>query len=246
MKRSLPLLGCMAVMLALCAGCEGRSSRVIPATSVVIVVDVSKSFAPLTRTDIQALSLVRKSIVGMSREWEQPINYYWTTVATSAAMSPEPCGPPRQFRKSLLAQSKAGADFSTVKALDAWLGDCVARFEKGSVPLEDFSDVSGAFEHAAKVGAVATTEKAIIVLSDFREDLPSGPSKRSLALGGETIVMLYRPDPGTAPDDFDRRIESLSDQLMKGGAGRVCAEPTKGLSPGAIDSCFQSPAHEVR
>ena len=50
-------------------------------TSLVVLVDFTKSFLPLGRADSRALEVVGESVTKLAHAtWEQPVRIFWTTL----------------------------------------------------------------------------------------------------------------------------------------------------------------------
>src|SRR5689334_18675070 len=65
-----------------------------PGTSVTVLVDFSKSFAPLSRMDRNALTAVSASIVEMAaREWSPPVKITWRRIDSESSQGSNLCGP---------------------------------------------------------------------------------------------------------------------------------------------------------
>src|SRR5260370_39074444 len=83
----------LSICLLLATGCSAG------ATSVEVIVDMSASFAPLTKEDGDALQSIGSAIVKIAVEqWEQPVRLFWATIGSSSIGRQPPCGKAKQYR----------------------------------------------------------------------------------------------------------------------------------------------------
>src|SRR5258708_34624322 len=82
-------------------GCSVTKSRSAAGTSVVVLVDFSKSFVPLSQ-DERALREVSAATAELAqREWRPPVAVLWSRIQTASLVSRPLCGP-FQFQQSLI------------------------------------------------------------------------------------------------------------------------------------------------
>ncbi|HEX8878452.1 MAG TPA: hypothetical protein VF749_00395, partial [Candidatus Acidoferrum sp.] len=91
----LPLL--LAFTLAGCSVDKSRSAG----TSVVVLVDFSKSFAPLVGDERALQELATATSELAQREWQPPVEILWSRIQTASLISGPLCGP-FQFQQSLI------------------------------------------------------------------------------------------------------------------------------------------------
>jgi hypothetical protein len=210
-------------------------------TSVAVLIDVSKSFAPLVRTDQAALDQLERAIErAATASWEPPISIYWATVGNSGVTANSSvCGSalfhPRMVRRP-------GSDeFSSVAQLQAWLRECArAVVTRSQQHPEAYTDISGAVAIAAENGRRVNGRKIIAILSDFAEDRPAGTKPTDFEMSGETVVLLYR---GNATDAIDgnlllNRVKQWEQRFKTAGAKSACRVSVLGIDATKIASCF--------
>src|SRR5437660_9341586 len=86
-RVALPLLVAFAL-----GGCSVNKS-LSAGTSVVVLVDFSKSFAPLV-SDARALEELAAATAELAqREWQPPVEILWSRIQTASLISGPLCGP---------------------------------------------------------------------------------------------------------------------------------------------------------
>jgi|SRR5581483_4261633 len=210
-------------------------------TSVAVLVDISKSFAPLARTDQAALDQLERAIErAATASWEPPISIYWATIGNSGVTANSSvCGSalfhPRMVRRS-------GSDeFSSVAQLQAWLRECSrAVVSRSQQHAEAYTDISGAVAIAAENGRRVNGRKLIAILSDFAEDRPAGTKPTEFALSGENVILLYRGNANDATDGnlLFNRVRQWEQRLKTAGAKSACPVSVLGIDANKIASCF--------
>ena len=215
-----------------------------PQTSVIILVDMSASFAPLIPEDRTALESLADAIVRMTAQqaegWEQPVKLMWAVIGSSSMKQTPPCGPAIQFR-GMIAGRRPGV-ITRADSLRIWFKACVLRLMGGAAPPERYTDISGAVALASEVARQIQGLKVVFMLSDFAEDLPPGDSPARFALRGEHVVLLYRPDARSrqGSDQVLARVREWETRLRGAGASSVCRLPIKGITAGSVEACLSS------
>ena len=210
-------------------------------TSVAVLVDISKSFAPLTRTDQAALDQLERAIERAATSvWEPPISIYWATIGNSGVLATSSLCGSALFHPRLV--QRAGRDeFSSVAQLQAWFRECArAVVTRSQQRPEDYTDISGSVAVAAENGRRVKGRKVIAILSDFVEDRPAGGKATDFELSGETVVMLFRAQPADATDGnrLFSRLKQWEEQFTHAGAKSACRVSIIGATSNTIASCF--------
>ncbi len=222
------------------SGVEGQNP---PQTSVIILVDMSASFAPLTPQDKVALESAAEAALRFSSEetegWQQPVKFFWSVIGSASMRQQPPCGSAIEFR-TIIGPRRPSGTIRSADNLRTWFQACVLRFMGGAVPVQRYTDISGAIALAAEVDRPITGLKVLFVLSDFLEDLPHGDTPSTFVLSGEHVVLLYRPDlrSGQSGDQVFARVQAWERKLRAAGASHVCRLPVQGITAGSIESCL--------
>jgi hypothetical protein len=235
-RSGLPFLLCFL----LANSSPSAQSELEAKVSVAVLVDVSKSFAPLSRTDQAALEQLQRAIErAASTAWEPPLTIYWSTIGNSGILAGSSVCGSAHFHPRMVNRGRSG-EFSSAPQLQAWFRECVRAVVARSLRPEDFTDISGSVAIAAENGRRAKGRKLIVVLSDFAEDLPAGSKPVAFELSGETIVMLYRAQPSDAKDGnlLFSRLKQWEERFTKAGAKSACRVPIIGATATTIASCF--------
>lgn len=216
------------------------SEHTLP-TAVVVLVDLSQSFAPLTPEDKGALHRIGDALHRLAhRTWTQPVMIFWSPIGSFSPGATSPCGPAILYRPRMVPR-RHSEEISDSERLRAWLRECVERFTGGAARIEQHTDIAGGVQHAAEVMQAVTSKKVIIVVSDFVESLPVGRPTVDLRLSGETVAMIYKPeiaDHGD-PNQMLRRLGEWAARFKKSGAGSVCRIAIKGLVAPSVEACIR-------
>jgi hypothetical protein len=234
-----PLISVLIGMCLLLFTCRGGESQ--PETAVVILIDLSKSFAPLKSADERALEQVGIAVVHMAtREWQRPVLFLWSIIGSSSQFRDLPCGPPILYAPRIGRQSRQG-EIGTEQRLRNWNKACVLRLTGGGIKPEEYTDISGAVYLASETARSSTGRKFLIIMSDFYEDLPPGNQPTKFQLSGEQVVMLYRPDPRDEkdPNQMIARLQDWASRLKNAGARGACLLPVKGVSRLGVENCLR-------
>ena len=220
----LPLV--VAVALGGCSVDKSRSAG----TSVVVLVDFSKSFAPLVG-DARALEELASATSELAeREWQPPVEILWSRIQTASLISGPLCGP-FQFQQSLIKRDNDDSAQLADKlqaCTKAVVGASTAGSERSA-----YTDISGAVALAAEQGQSVLGPKYIVIVSDFIEDLPRGKRPIRLQLNGERILLLHRLGTEKTPlslIDHLARIQRWSEALREAGAASVVALPLSSIT----------------
>jgi hypothetical protein len=221
------LLAALALFFAIAlAGCSVTGNNSTSAgSSVVVLVDFSKSFAPLSN-DEQSLEQLSAATSELARqEWQPPVAVLWSRIQTASLVSSPLCGP-FQFKQSLIKrENDDSADIT--KKLEACTQATVSASTIASEQAP-YTDISGAIALAAEQGRSVASAKYLVIVSDFVEDLPPGNKPVKFQLSGERVLLLHRM--GTertrlALVDHLARIRRWSGALREAGAASVVALP---------------------
>lgn len=215
----LPLL--VAVALGGCSVNKSQSAG----TSVVVLVDFSKSFTPLVGDERPLQELATAISELAEREWQPPVEILWSRIQTASLVSGPLCGP-FQFQQSLIKRDND--DSSQIPGRLQACAKAVVQASKADSERSAYTDISGAVALAAQQGQSVAGSKYIVIVSDFVEDLPPGKRPIRLQLNGERVLLLHRlGTERTALTLVDHlaRIERWSEALREAGAASVVALP---------------------
>ena len=215
----LPLVAAIAL-----GGCSVDKSQ-SAGTSVVVLVDFSKSFAPLVNDERALEELATATSELAQREWKPPVEILWSRIQTASLIAGPLCGP-FQFQQYLI---KRNTDDSAQVADK--LRACAKTAVQASTAASErsaYTDISGALALAAEQGQSVLGPKYIVIVSDFMEDLPPGKRPIKLQLNGERVLLLHRLGTEKTPQtlaDHLARIQRWSETLREAGAASVVALP---------------------
>ncbi len=222
-------LYCLIVFLSalLCGGgCGERQDQAISGTSVVVLVDFSKSFIPLSQEDKSALEAVSEATVDLAKHtWHPPIGILWSRIQTASLLSSPLCGP-FQFQQHLIKRDDDSHSITDT------LHECTSKTIK--IPIKSpqqmqYTDISGAIALATEQGKSVNGDKYLLIISDFLEDLPPGQQPVRLGLNGEHVLLLHRMGSdrtkGGDLSDHLARISRWIKALHSAGASSVVALP---------------------
>jgi hypothetical protein len=209
-------------------------------SAIFVLVDLSKSFAPLRREDLSALHVVAQTIADLpSSDVPRPISVLWLGIGNSSQHEPPPCGPAFEYDPILVKRPRRNK-VGTKEDLALRLDECIRLIDKRSKIPDDWTDISGALEKTAET-MEGFSRKVVFVLSDFVESRPANIPAPSFDLKDSTVVLLYRPEQAdiTRPDALIRRLAQWQQKLILAGArGPVCRKPVHGLSLSILATCL--------
>lgn len=211
--------------------------------SVALLVDISKSFAPLTANDQKALDQLERAIERKATQgdWEPPISIYWASIGSSGVMANTSVCGSALFHPRMVNPRAKSEEFSSITQLQTWFKECIRGVVSRSQQRpEPFTDISGSVALAAEAGKHVNGRKLIAILSDFAEDRPAGTKPTEFQLSGETVVMLYRAQPTDATDGnlLFTRLKQWEDRFTRAGAKKACTVSIVGATSNTIASCF--------
>lgn len=209
-------------IIASLGGCSGAKQRV-SGSSLVVLVDFSQSFVPLSAQDERALRETSAAISRLARQtWDPPVAFLWSRIQSASLVSTPLCGP-FQYQESLIKLEK---DDSAQR-----LEECTTSTVRASADAKNrtpYTDISGAVALAADQGESVPGSKYLIIISDFMEDLPPGAHPASFRLHGERVLLLHRTGTDRTPSEglehLDR-VRTWSKKLRAAGASSVVSLP---------------------
>ena len=221
----------VAVVLGGCSVDKTRSAG----TSIVVLVDFSKSFAPLVNDERALGELARATSELAQREWQPPVEILWSRIQTASLISGPLCGP-FQFQQSLIKRDND----DSIQVADK-LQACTKAVVQASTTSSErsaYTDISGAVALAADQGQSVLGPRYIVIVSDFMEDLPPGKRPIKLHLNGERVLLLHRlgtdKTPATLADHL-ARIQHWTEALREAGAASVVALPLSSVTEQRIE-----------
>jgi len=234
-------LSASALIALLCAYAPGDAiGQDAPAVGVVVLVDMSRSFAPLTAEDKRALEAIRDAVGGrIQREWDQPVMVFWSTIGSFSPGVVSPCPQSILYQRRLVPRKgdREVSDFDTLKAK---IQACIERLTGGAVKPEEGTDISGGVQHAAEILRPVVGKKIIIIVSDFVESLPSGRDSVPVRLSGEYVAMIYKPEitDERKRNQMYERLNEWQTRLKSAGANVCSPVAIKGILPASIERCL--------
>jgi len=238
MNRVMGLVVAACGVLLWAGGCNSRSSadaeRRRPAAEVstqelpsfaTVIVDYSASFAPLTQTDRLALKETARALADMAvQDWSPPTTIVWRKIGTASTAAAPLCDV-IEYKRSIIGA--AGSAEQLRAHLDA-CAETVVRASRMTGAPEPYTDIADGIMMAAQNWAPVAGRKALIILSDFLEDLPKGGHAAQVQLHGESVLLLNRP--GTTengdPAAYLARVSGWKNRLIASGASSVVTLPT--------------------
>jgi hypothetical protein len=124
------------------------------------------------------------------------------------------------FSPKLIGHSHGPNELSNTKELREYLTRTCVRFLL-SRKQEKFTDIVAAFDTARRLAEYQPGScKAVIALSDFKEEKRPGQVSPNLRMSGMVAVLLYRilNKDRIDPTKLDSRLSMWSDRLEKSGA----------------------------
>jgi len=222
-------------------------------TSVVVLVDFSKSFMALRRPDgrivynglllgdHRALNALAGAVAELaSRYWTPPLKMVWMPIRASS-LGAEPLCPPLETLQKLV---KPAGSVGTREEIQAVLNGCVdtiAKASRNEKNLEDYTDISGAIATASEIASGKYSERVLFILSDLHEDLPPGTPQATFKLRQERVILLHRPgtDEPQNITGYLARVDSWKKKLLEHGASEVVAMPIFAVSEARLRAALR-------
>lgn len=239
------LISTILVSFALCCkpGVDNPVDRASSGTSVVVLVDFSKSFAVsriqngkmvygLRPEDRRALNAVGGAVAELSsRSWTPPLKTLWTQIQTASITDKPLCAPLETVQKLVKPAGSIGTREEIEQVLTKCTND-VIEASKDERRLSAYTDISGAIATAADASSPDAAERVLIILSDFNEELVPGSQQARFTLKGERVVLIHRPgtDEPNNIGGYLARINDWKNKLLQCGASAVVAMPVFAVS----------------
>jgi len=221
----------------------GRSGQTQPGTSVVVLVDFSLSFAPLGGADARALNAVTAALAEFAYRSSPPVSFYWSRIETQSVLSEHLCKPIRLDPK--LIRSAGELDKTGLRGELAACSGSIVKASADAAQRSQHTDIRGALALASEETSSVPTERVLVVLSDFLEDLPPGAKPAEYSLNGARVLLLHRSGTDSRESTAEAHSALIAKWVaeLKGkGAAGVIAMPVFGateyrvsqaLAPGA-------------
>src|SRR5258708_2822337 len=193
-----------------------------PHSSITVLVDLSETWLnkQSTRQNEQTLITVAKAIVTTALDWRSRVAVRFVGIGDLSFLRPPLCV--AIFEPKLLAPKNDGGGqyFHTTATLRAFLETECNRFilTRQAAP---FTDISGAIGTAIRLADDQVSgPKALIILSDMKEELRRKQEAADIHLAGFSVLMLYRGlnEDRLAPKVLDDRLSAWRSRLETAGA----------------------------
>lgn len=231
----------IALALTLLSSESAVSALELPQSGVVILVDTSGSFGPLDKHQIQGIRSIARAVEKLAvEEWITPVALFWATIDSTSVKSNPPCGPAVLYKPALI-KGRIADVIESRKELHAWFDACLEVFSNNKATPDSYTDIGGAIAMATATLQGAKDLNAIIIVSDFEEDLPIGTEATPFTFRDEHVVMVYGPSrkDSAQPKQMFQRIAEWKQRFRAAHAKSVCDIPLKGLLLSHIIACFQ-------
>lgn len=242
-KRSLYIALLVAIVSACVAPTACTRARSPEGTSVVVLIDFSKSFAPLTVSDARALNEVASAIVELAaKSWSPPVRFRWARIEEASVTAKNLCGP-LEFESKLI-KSDNDLDRAGLRQKLAECASTVLRASQDTSQQSSFTDISGAIALAAQ-DRENTGEKILVIFSDFLEDQRAGLQPVDFQLHGERVLLIHRPGldlRGLTVGEYMARIDEWAGKLRLRGAKEVTSIPVFGITEHRVANALAPPA----
>jgi hypothetical protein len=209
-----------------------------PKSSIYVLVDLSGTWlAPANAgQDRTILRAVSDAIASIAYDVEAPIAVRYLPIG-DLSLARDPLCQTDFTPKLLKGANSSENELTNLQDLRQYLGDTCARLILARKP-QPFTDITGALDSVSRaISEQSGSFKAIIVLSDLKEERRRGQKENSLHLAGTRTVLLYRvlDEDRLDPTKIDARVSGWKKAL--GAAGSTVY---------AINDVSSSPAQIAR
>lgn len=237
-------LGIICLLLAFLFNMQHLHAQEMTQTAIVVMVDVSKSFFPLSSDTVSALRQTANALITKAdQDWEHPASFLWSTIGEPTRLL-YPCGEAIQYVPGLMLKNRKKDSHirTSLSEVRAWHEACLLRLSGKGIQSLDATFLSAAINLAGQSMETVLGTKILVLVSDFEEALPKGFSPSPFKLSGENVVLLFglnQKDNGK--DDLAReRTGSWEKRIRQAGASHVCIVPIRVLQPGRVRQCLDS------
>jgi hypothetical protein len=231
--------GALATLSAASAAAQQMPQE--PRSSVTVLVDLSSTWLhPASRSENErVLKAVGDAIGMLATDLDPPIAVRYLPIGDMSLARAALCEV--VFTPKLLQVKEAQRkEVTNLKGLEEYLNKSCPQYILSRKP-EKFTDISSAFDSAGR----ATEEqagpfRAIIVLSDLKEERRPKQQAPKLRLQGARSLLLYRvlDEDRLNPAELDTRLEGWKARLADAGS-KVSAISDLSASPGQISRVLQ-------
>ena len=216
---------------------NGVTSAERPNFAIMVAVDLSSTWLSKASraSNERVLEQVGKAVVSASRRESGATSIRYLKIGESSFFQEPLCE--ATLKQRLLTPRTVTGDgvFTHVGALEDYLIKDCKRFIL-SRPEENYTDIQGAVFTAQKLSE-GIARKAIVLLSDMKEERKPGMSPPTLSLDGVNVIIIYRvlKEDRSDPAALDRRLASWKTLLGESGA-QVLMMPDLGVKAERIEA----------
>jgi hypothetical protein len=218
-------------LIATSASAQPRPS-LPPQGSIFVLVDLSTTWlnASSAKLNERILNQVASAIASTAAQIDPPVTVRYISIGDRSLNNLPLCE--LTLHPKLVGKPEPGV-VSTIPALNKFLTESCARFvlsRRGEV----FTDISGALDTVSRANASLprSSHRAILILSDLKEERRAGQNGRIGGLENTKVALLYR----TLPEDRDN--SSALDARIKMWTSRLSS---LGARPKAINDVYAAP-----
>lgn len=210
----------IALALSVSTPALAQSRNMAPQASITVLVDLSATWLKSADAKLneRLLRQVASAIVSTAADLDPPIVVRYLSIG-DGSLGKEPLCEVTMVPQIIVNKKERGV-VNTIRELDSFLSSDCVKFVL-SRPSEQFTDITGALDSVSRANEGQTgTYKAIIVLSDLREERRPGQRGAIGRLDASNIVLLYRTLPGDRFNSaaLDARIGYWKKRLSAAGA----------------------------
>lgn len=211
-----------------------------PQSSVTVLVDLSGTWLSpgSLKDDSRVLKTVAVAIAELSTEVDPPIIIRYLPIGDLSLGRDPLCQV--EFVPKLLPGIHPKGEYTSLSSLNSYLGDGCVRYILAR-KYEVWTDITGALDMAGR--AVEDQDgpfKALIMLSDLKEERRPNQKDVKLNLKGVHVLLLYRilNEDRINETDLNDRITTMEQKLRDAGA-TVKAEPDVAADAAQISRLLQ-------
>lgn len=191
-----------------------------PASSITVLVDLSESwYNPSSKTkNERILHSVADAILSATINVDPPITIRYLSIGDRSLARDPLCEV--TFLPQIISGKQPDGYESSTKELSEFLGERCLQHVLGQ-RQEPFTDITGALDNVSRATkGQSGLYKAVIVLSDMKEERRKSQVGSLGKLTGARVLILYRALPEDMDNSvaFDQRIDDWRQRLNKSGA----------------------------
>jgi hypothetical protein len=220
------------------SGCGGTSAATPPTASVFVLVDLSETWNnPVKRAHNEdVLREIGEGIAAQADDFDPPVSIQYRAIGVQSLERAPLCDV--RYERSIVATLRRRPAYviTQPRKLESYLG-VTCPMDIAARPPEALTQISAAVSSVADEAGHLPKKRAIIIASDFQEEISPDAQRAPFDLKGFSVLMIYRPvtEDQQRPVEMKSRVDQWRTQFEARGA-RVEVAPDTALKRDTIEA----------